>query len=121
MHCTSDYPVNFKDIHLNEITHLIKKYSKKIDSVGFSGHHNGISIDLGAATLGASYIERHFTLNRTFKGTDHAASLEPTGLRKLKRNLLELEEALKIRKDRNKILKTEKIQFNKLKKNYIKK
>ena len=47
----------------------------------------GISIDVAAYTLGASYIERHYTLDRTWKGTDHAASLEPDGIRKLVRNL----------------------------------
>ena len=53
----------------------------------FSGHHLGIGIDVAAYTLGANIIERHFTLNRTWKGTDHAASLEPDGLRKLIREL----------------------------------
>ena len=55
-------------------------------AIGFSGHHLGIAIDMGAITLGAEYIERHFTLNRTWKGTDHAASLEPSGMMKLVRN-----------------------------------
>ena len=55
--------------------------------IGFSGHHLGISIDVSAYTLGARWIERHFTKDRTWKGTDHAASLEPEGLRKLVRNL----------------------------------
>ena len=45
--------------------------------IGFSGHHLGIAIDIAAYTLGASTIERHYTLDRTWKGTDHAASLEP--------------------------------------------
>ena len=52
-----------------------------------SGHHLGIAIDILAYALGANYIERHFTLDRTWKGTDHAASLEPTGLTKLIRDL----------------------------------
>ena len=58
--------------------------------VGFSGHHRGIAIDIAAFTLGANYIERHFTLDRTWKGTDHSASLEPDGIRKLKEILKKL-------------------------------
>lgn len=85
--CTSGYPVPFEDLHLLEITRLIETYGNFIKAVGFSGHHNGISIDIATQVLGAEYIERHFTLDRTSKGTDHAASLEPEGLRKLQRNL----------------------------------
>lgn len=84
--CTSGYPVPFEDVALLEISRLIKIYGDRIKSVGFSGHHLGISIDMAALTLGASHIERHFTLDRTWKGTDHAASLEPDGLRKLRRD-----------------------------------
>ena len=58
-----------------------------VAAIGYSGHHNGISLDVVAFTLGAQYIERHFTLDRTWKGTDHAASLEPDGLRRLQRDL----------------------------------
>ncbi len=87
-HCTSGYPIEFKDACLLEILRLKEEYGDIVKSIGFSGHHNGIAIDLVAYTLGASVIERHYTLNRTWKGTDHAASLEPDGLRRLKRNLM---------------------------------
>ena len=63
--------------------------------IGFSGHHKGIALDVAAFALGANYIERHFTLDRTWKGTDHSASLEPDGIRRLKRNLEETFKALK--------------------------
>ena len=79
---------------MNQISKLKSLYGDKIKSIGFSGHHPGISIDIAAYTLGAEYFERHFTLNRTFKGTDHAASLEPDGLRRLVRNLRETKIAL---------------------------
>ena len=69
-------------------------YGNRVKEIGFSGHHNGISLDIAAYTLGASTIERHFTLNRTWKGTDHAASLEPDGLRRLNRDLLGAYKAL---------------------------
>ena len=85
--CTSTYPSDFNDIGLLDIKKLKNQFSKVIYDVGFSGHHLGIAIDIAAYALGANYIERHFTLDRTWKGTDHAASLEPTGLTKLIRDL----------------------------------
>ena len=111
--CTSGYPVDFEDVCLLEITRLIDNYSDKIKQVGFSGHHNGISIDIAAYTLGASVFERHFTLDRTWKGTDHAASLEPDGLRRLKCDLLNTQNALSFKA--REILPVEAIQRNKLK------
>lgn len=92
--CTSGYPVPFKDVCLLEISRLQEEYEGQIKAVGFSGHHLGIGIDIAAFTLGASWIERHFTKDRTWKGTDHAASLEPAGLSKLVRNLHQTYEAL---------------------------
>ncbi len=85
--CTSGYPVPFEDVCLLEISKVLSLYGNKIKAVGFSGHHLGIAIDIAAMTLGAQYIERHFTLDRTWKGTDHAASLEPDGLRRLVRDV----------------------------------
>ncbi len=87
---TSEYPVPFERVYLNEIANLKKEFPR----VGFSGHHRGIAIDIAAATLGAEYIERHFTLDRTMKGSDHAASLEPIGLQKLVRDISALEKAM---------------------------
>ena len=86
-HCTSGYPVPFEDLYLMEISRLAEMYGNKIKSIGFSGHHLGIAIDVAAFTLGADWIERHFTLDRTWKGTDHAASLEADGLRRVVRNV----------------------------------
>ena len=112
--CTSDYPAEFDNLCLLEITKLTKKYGSKIHNVAFSGHHLGIAIDIASYTLGANYIERHFTLDRTWKGTDHAASLEPEGLRKLSRNLINTFKSLKY-KPHNGLLKTEMFQRKKLK------
>lgn len=111
--CTSDYPVKSSDVCLLEISRLKKKY-RDIDSIAFSGHHLGIAIDLGALMLGAKYIERHFTLDRTWKGTDHAASLEPSGLDKLCRDIKNVHSSLKY-KTGNGIIATEKLQRKKLK------
>ena len=96
-----------------EISNLKKNYEKYINCVSFSGHHKGIAADVAALTLGAKFFERHFTLDRTLKGTDHAASLEPDGLSKLVRDLNNTFEALKFKPE--KILNAEKEQREKLK------
>ena len=111
--CTSGYPVPFKDICLLEITRMIEQYGERVKAIGFSGHHLGIAADVAAYTLGAQYIERHYTLDRTWKGTDHAASLEPDGVRKLARNLNQVYEALTYKNQE--ILPIEQVQRDKLK------
>lgn len=111
--CTSGYPVDFDDLCLLEIQSLRADYADKIAEVGFSGHHLGIAADIAALTLGATWIERHFTLDRTWKGTDHAASLEPDGLRRLCRDLRHVSKALTRKK--TEILDVEKPQLAKLK------
>ena len=84
--CTSAYPVRHEDVCLRELTRLQDEFGTSVQAIGFSGHHLGIAIDMAAVTLGAAWIERHYTLDRTSKGTDHAASLEPDGLRRLARD-----------------------------------
>lgn len=111
--CTSGYPVPFEDLCLLEIKKLKDKYGNIVEEIGFSGHHLGIAVDIAAYTLGAAWIERHFTLDRTWKGTDHAASLEPDGLRRLVRDLKATKKVLTFKKDD--ILGIEKIQRDKLK------
>lgn len=111
--CTSGYPVAFEDVCLYEITRLIKNYSGRVKQIGFSGHHLGIAADIAAMTLGAEVIERHFTLDRTWKGTDHSASLEPDGMRKLARDCKNVALALDYKKQE--ILDVEAVQRAKLK------
>lgn len=111
--CTSGYPVPFEDICLLEITKLKNKYEGKVKQIGFSGHHLGIAVDVSAYTLGAEIIERHFTLDRTWKGTDHAASLEPDGMRRLVRDLNAVHKALTYKKEE--VLPIEQVQRRKLK------
>jgi len=79
LHCVSTYPVDFKDCNLR----MIAKLKELGVPVGYSGHERGIEISVCAAAMGACIIERHFTLDRTMQGPDHAASLEPTGMKKL--------------------------------------
>lgn len=111
--CTSGYPVAFEDVCLLDINLLIEKYGDKVKHIGFSGHHLGIAVDIAAYTLGANIIERHYTLDRTWKGTDHAASLEPMGLRKLTRDLAAVHNALRFKSQD--ILPVEQVQRDKLK------
>lgn len=111
--CTSGYPVPAKDVALLEINWLYEKYGDRVQEIGFSGHHLGIALDVAAYTLGARWIERHFTKDRTWKGTDHAASLEPAGLQKLARDLSAVHEALQYKKQD--VLDIEQVQRDKLK------
>lgn len=115
--CTSGYPVPFEDISLLELKRLREVFGERIKGIGFSGHHLGIAVDSAAIALGAEWIERHFTLDRTWKGTDHAASLEPDGLRKLCRDCRAVYKALTYKKDD--ILPIEKVQRERLKKNQV--
>ena len=115
--CTSGYPVPFDDICLLEIVRLRELYGSRVKAIGFSGHHLGIAVDSAAVALGAEWIERHFTLDRTWKGTDHAASLEPDGVRKLARDCRAVARALTYK--REDILDIEKVQRDKLKKNQV--
>lgn len=92
--CTSGYPVPFEDLCLREISRLVETYGDRVAAIGFSGHHLGIAADVAAITLGARWVERHFTLDRTWKGTDHAASLEPDGMRRLARDVRNVSKAL---------------------------
>lgn len=111
--CTSGYPVPFSDVCLMEVKRIKETYGEHVKKIGFSGHHLGIAVDVAAYTLGAEVIERHYTLDRTWKGTDHAASLEPDGVRKLVRNLHAVHEALGYKEQE--ILPIEAVQREKLK------
>lgn len=113
-HCISSYPVENDELYLLEIERLVKSYKKKIHGIGFSGHHKGIAPDIAALAIGAEFFERHFTLDRTWKGTDHSASLEPDGLRKLCRDLKSVSKSLRYKP--LEILEIEDIQRKKLKK-----
>jgi len=111
--CTSGYPVPFPDVCMLEINRLTELYGSRIKEIAFSGHHLGIAIDVASYALGAKWIERHFTKDRTWKGTDHAASLEPAGLGKLCRDLVATYEALTYKK--TEVLDIENEQREKLK------
>ncbi|TAH07384.1 MAG: N-acetylneuraminate synthase [Runella slithyformis] len=111
--CTSGYPVPFNNVCLLEINRLYDLYEHRVQQIGFSGHHLGMAVDMAAYTLGARWIERHFTKDRTWKGTDHAASLEVPGLQKLVRDLKAVAESLTFKEQE--ILEIEQVQREKLK------
>lgn len=111
--CTSGYPVPPEDICLLEVKRLVETFGDEVKAVGFSNHSPGISFDTVAFALGSQYFERHFTLNRTWKGTDHAASLEPDGMRRVARDLRSTQKALTYKSQE--ILDIEKVQRKKLK------
>ena len=80
LQCTSIYPCQIEDLNLNVIPAFVERYGESVNGYGFSGHHIGISPDIAAYMLGSRIIERHYTLSRSMKGTDHAASLEKKGV-----------------------------------------
>jgi N-acetylneuraminate synthase len=107
-HTTSEYPCSFDKLFLLEI----KKMKDMGLRVGFSNHGYGIASDIAAISLGASFIERHFIDDRAFRHTDAAASLEPSGLRTLKRDIVNVSKALSYKPDES--TEQEQIQAKKL-------
>ena len=94
LQCTSTYPAQFEEINLN----VLHTYQNEFPDIviGYSGHEHGIAIPAAAVALGARIVERHFTLDRTMKGGDHSASLEPQGFAKMVRDVHHIEKAMGI-------------------------
>jgi len=91
LNCTSEYPAEYNHVHLNRMKALKERYNCVI---GYSGHTIGIMMPVAAVALGASIVEKHITLARYMKGTDHSSSLEFQGLFRLTRDIRNLELAL---------------------------
>lgn len=85
LQCTASYPADPQDLNLRVIPTYRERFPEIV--IGLSDHENGIAMAVAAYVLGARMVEQHFTLNHTWKGTDHAFSLEPIGMRKLVRDL----------------------------------
>ena len=94
LQCTSAYPCSEEDINLNVIQTYKDRYKGIVTDYGFSGHHTGIAPDLASFMLGARIIERHYTLSRGMKGTDHAASLEQKGVENVLRYISQMKKSL---------------------------
>ena len=91
LHCTSDYPADFDGVNLNAMNTM--KEAFKVD-VGYSDHTIGYEVSVAAVALGASIIEKHFTLDRSMEGPDHRASLEPLELKEFVEKIRNVEVAL---------------------------
>jgi len=91
-HTNSTYPCPVGELNLNYIKFLIEKYKNKI--IGYSGHEYGLVTTFAAVALGAEYIERHITLDRTMWGSDQIASVEPAGIIKLVKGIRDIEKSL---------------------------
>ena len=85
LQCTADYPADFDALDLGVIRTYRERFPEAV--IGYSGHDNGIAMPVVAYVLGARVVEKHFTLNHTWRGTDHAFSLEPIGMKKMVRDL----------------------------------
>ena len=91
LHCTTQYPTDFRDVNLNAMLTLRELFQVE---TGYSDHTRGIEIPIAAAALGASVIEKHFTLSREMEGPDHKASLEPDELKQMVASIRNVEEAM---------------------------
>ncbi len=92
LQCTATYPTEPEQMNLRVISSLRDQFPEAC--IGLSDHYNGIAMAVAAYVLGARIIEKHFTLNHTWRGTDHALSLEPVGMRKMVRDLRRARAAL---------------------------
>lgn len=91
LHCNTEYPTPFEDVNLRAMLTIRDKFSVQ---VGYSDHTLGIEVAIAAAALGASVIEKHFTLNRNMEGPDHKASLEPVELKSMVQSIRNIEAAM---------------------------
>lgn len=88
-HSTSAYPCKPEELNLKMIQTLQQKYPHI--PIGYSGHETGLATTVGAVAMGATFVERHFTLDRAMWGSDHAASVEPQGFQRLVRDIRDIE------------------------------
>lgn len=91
LHCNTEYPTPMEDVNLKAMLHIQKEFDIQ---VGYSDHTLGIEVPIAAVALGAEVIEKHFTLDRTMKGPDHAASLEPGELKNMITSIRNIEQAI---------------------------
>ncbi len=91
LHCTTDYPTAVEDVNLNAMTTLRDEFHLP---VGYSDHTRGVEVSVAAVGMGATIIEKHFTLDRNMPGPDHKASLEPEELKSLVSSIRNVERAM---------------------------
>jgi len=93
MHTNSTYPTPVEDLNLRYIEHLKTKFGETAE-IGYSGHEHGLVTTFAAVALGATWVERHITLDRTMWGSDQSSSVEPSGLMKLIKGIRDIEKAV---------------------------
>ena len=91
MHCNTEYPTPYEDVNLKAMDALRKEFGVE---VGYSDHTKGIEVPIAAVALGATIVEKHFTLDRNMAGPDHKASLEPEELKAMVRAIRNIEKAI---------------------------
>ena len=91
LHCTTEYPTPMEEVNLRAMTSLRQAFGTE---VGYSDHTQGIEVPLAAVAMGATVIEKHFTLDRNLPGPDHKASLEPHELKAMVAGIRNIERAL---------------------------
>ncbi|MGI9526130.1 MAG: N-acetylneuraminate synthase [Weeksellaceae bacterium] len=91
LHCNTEYPTPFEDVNLKAMLHIQKEFGVDI---GYSDHTLGIEVPIAAVALGAKFIEKHFTLDKSMSGPDHKASLEPDELKAMVSGIRNIEKAI---------------------------
>lgn len=91
LHCTTEYPTPYEDVNLNAMKTMEKEFGLP---VGYSDHTQGIEVPIAAVAMGATIIEKHFTLDKTMEGPDHRASLEPDELAQMVTSIRNIEKAM---------------------------
>ena len=91
LHCNTEYPTPFEDVNLKAMDALRNEFGVE---VGYSDHTKGIEVPIAAVALGATIIEKHFTLDRNMEGPDHKASLEPDELKAMVSSIRNIEKAV---------------------------
>ena len=91
LHCNTQYPTPYEDVNLRAMLTLKEEFGMP---VGYSDHTNGIEVPIAAVALGATIIEKHFTLDRNMEGPDHKASLEPSELKQMVTAIRHIEQAM---------------------------
>lgn len=91
LHCNTEYPTPMEDVNLKAMLHIQREFGCKI---GYSDHTLGIEVPIAAVALGATVVEKHFTLDRTMDGPDHKASLDPKELKAMVKSIRNIEKAI---------------------------
>ena len=116
MHTNSTYPCPVEDLNLRYIEHMKQKYGDKAE-IGYSGHEYGLVTSFAAVAMGATWVERHVTLDRNMWGSDQSSSIEPSGLIKLVKGIRDIEKAIQYEPGSRRLFAGENAKRESLRKN----